>query len=85
MNQPMMPYERMDRVDDASPDTGVFAEVTRGARRVLAPDRRASPPDDWEAVDERATIRNPMMTMVMLNPNAGETRDDTLESGFLRQ
>jgi iron complex outermembrane receptor protein len=84
MNQPMMPYERMDRVDDARFDNlGVFAEVTRALdeRSRLIGGLRL---DDWEARDERATIRNPMMMMAMPNPTAGETRDDMLESGFLR-
>jgi iron complex outermembrane receptor protein len=83
MNELMMPWERMDRVGDASfRQLGVFAELTHALdeRSRLVGGLRV---DDWSAKDKRETVRAGMM-MFIPNPTAGETRDDTLESGFLR-
>jgi iron complex outermembrane receptor protein len=84
MNQTMMPYEDMDRVDDARfAQIGLFAEATHhldADSRLIAGLRV----DDWEAKDQRDTIRLGMMGMQMTNPTAGERRGDTLESGFAR-
>ena len=83
MNEIMMPWERMDRVADASfRQAGVFAELTHALdeRSRLIGGMRL---DDWRAKDKRDTVRLGMM-MSVPNPTAGETRDDTLESGFLR-
>jgi len=83
MNEIMMPWERMDRVADASfRQAGVFAELTHALdeRSRLIGGMRL---DEWRAKDKRDTVRLGMM-MSVPNPTAGETRDDTLESGFLR-
>jgi len=83
MNQTMRPYESLVRVPDAEfSQLGVFAELgwnidqlTRvvGGARV----------DNWKAEDKRESISLSMMSSTP-NPTFGQTREDTLKSGFLR-
>lgn len=67
--------------DDANIDQlGVFAELEHSLdtrNRVVAGYRS----DRWEATDQRATIGT---MMPVANPSAGETRRETLGSGFAR-
>ena len=83
MNETIMPYEDMDRVRDARfTQYGVFAELSLeldAHSRLLGGLRT----DAWKAEDDRTTIRNGMM-MASPNPTAGETRHETLQSGFAR-
>jgi iron complex outermembrane receptor protein len=82
MNQDLRPYQALARVDDAwFRSIGLFGEYSRqlGERDRLIAGLRA---DDWEARDERDTLRVGMITVP--NPTAGESRDDTLASGFAR-
>ncbi len=69
--------------DDASfRQWALFSEVTHHlseAQRVIGGLRF----DRWHAEDKRATISVTMMGSVA-NPTAGQSRDDTLGSGFLR-
>jgi iron complex outermembrane receptor protein len=82
MNQDVMPYQSLARTDDAwFRSIGAFGEVNQplGARDRLVAGLRL---DDWEARDERATLR---IGMAMVpNPTADETRRTTLPSGFAR-
>jgi iron complex outermembrane receptor protein len=83
MNETMMPYENMARVEDGRfQNTGLFAESTIPAgpnQRVIAGLRA----DRWEARDSRARIALGMMGS-MPNPTANLKRRTTLESGFAR-
>jgi iron complex outermembrane receptor protein len=82
MNQDLRPYQSLARADDAwFRSIGLFGEYTRqlGERNRLIAGLRA---DDWEARDERDTLRVGMATVA--NPTAGESRDETLASGFAR-
>ena len=83
MNESMLPYESMARVEDARfENTGLFAESTIPAgrnQRIIAGLRA----DRWEARDGRATVALGMMGS-MPNPTAGARRRTTLESGFAR-
>ncbi|WP_127478241.1 TonB-dependent copper receptor [Sulfurivermis fontis] len=82
MNQTMMPYEDMARVEDARFDNiGVFGEIEYLAGDVdrIVTGLRA---DQWHAEDKRATVRVGMMSVP--NPTANMARDKTLASGFLR-
>jgi iron complex outermembrane receptor protein len=82
MNQTVMPYETMSRVEDAVfRNQGIFSEVVYAINekdRLVAGLRL----DDWHAEDKRRTIRVGMMNMP--NPTAGQERDDILKSGFAR-
>lgn len=83
MNQVMMPYDQKSRVQDAEFDQrGIFAEATfdLNERRSIVTGARF---DDWSITDNRSTIALNMMTSVP-NPNAGQSRDETISSGFLR-
>ena len=83
MNQPMMPYEAMARVEDGEfRDWGGFGEFTRpaGADGKVVAGLRV---DRWQARDARETLRLGMMGSVP-NPTAGEERHETLLSGFGR-
>ncbi len=86
MNQAMMPYQTMTRVEDASfAQTGVFAEWHQNLadnQRIIAGVRY----DDWRATDKRNTISLGMMGMGMTaaNPTANAEREDGLTSGFAR-
>jgi iron complex outermembrane receptor protein len=83
MNQTMMPYQDMRRVDDAEfRNQGLFGEL----HYAIEPRSRwiaGLRVDDWEARDERETVRL-AMGMGMPNPTANAKRDETLGSGFLR-
>jgi iron complex outermembrane receptor protein len=82
MNQALRPYQSLARGDDAwFRSIGMFGEYSRrfGERDRLIAGLRA---DDWEARDERDTLRVGMTTVP--NPTAGESRDETLASGFAR-
>ncbi len=82
MNQNMMPYENMARMDDAEfLQKGIFAEGVYSvtARNKIVAGLRM---DDWHAEDKRPTIRVGMMAM--LNPTANAERSDSLFSGFAR-
>lgn len=83
MNQTLMPYQDMRRIDDAEfRNRGLFGELTYTTEprsRWIAGVRV----DGWEAQDERETIRL-AMGMRMPNPTANAKRDETLGSGFLR-
>ena len=82
MNQAMMPYEDMARVEDGRfRNAGVFGEFTvlAGASgRVIAGLRV----DDWYAEDSRETLSVGMSRVP--NPTAGEERNETLVGGFGR-
>jgi iron complex outermembrane receptor protein len=82
MNQPMMPYESMQRRDDAEfRQEGAFAEATW----TVAPGRRWSAglrADRWEVDDLRDTVRVGMMPVP--DVTAGQTDRDWLTSGFVR-
>jgi len=83
MNETMMPYENMARVEDARfQNTGLFAESTipLGRNQRVVAGLRA---DRWEARDSRARISLGMMGS-MPNPTANAQRRTTLESGFAR-
>jgi len=83
MNQNMRPYASLARSSDAEFDQrGVFAELGHdlGDRSRIVGGARI---DWWQATDQRQ--RKALNMMVSLaNPTAGETRQDTLHSGFLR-
>lgn len=83
MMQWSMPVERLPRVADARfRNAGVFGEMDHalsGKDRVLAGLRL----DRWRAEDLRAQVAVTMM-MSAANPTAGQRRDETLASGFLR-
>ncbi|HEY0844780.1 MAG TPA: TonB-dependent copper receptor [Noviherbaspirillum sp.] len=77
-NQLASPYEARPRVEDASfRNAGLFGELTHliGETDRIVAGLRA---DRWRARDARATVAN------LPNPTAGETRHDTLPSGFAR-
>jgi len=82
MNQDAMPYQSLARIDDAwFRSIGAFGEINQplGARDRLVAGLRL---DDWEARDERETLR---VGMAMVpNPTAEETRRTTLTGGFAR-
>ena len=83
MNQNAMPYENLERISDSEfSQTGLFAEfgIDLDDRQRLITGARV---DDWEVTDNRDQIALSMMLSVP-NPNAGQTRQETLESGFLR-
>ncbi|MBK7170164.1 MAG: TonB-dependent copper receptor [Gammaproteobacteria bacterium] len=82
-NETLMPYEDMDRVNDAQfRDLGLFGELsyTLDANARLIGGLRV---DQWQVQDQRDTVRVGMM-MYVPNPSANEHREETLESGFLR-
>lgn len=83
MNETMMPYENMARMQDSEfTQRGLFAEFgvdLDDRQRVISGVRV----DDWQVTDNRAEIALNMMLRVP-NPNFNETRSDTLKSGFLR-
>lgn len=90
MNQMTMPYQQIPLLDTARfHQTGIFSEwnqTLRNQQRFVGGLRF----DNWRARDKRSGITmdmsqgmmDPMMPMP--NPTAGETRKDTLASGFLR-
>jgi iron complex outermembrane receptor protein len=82
MNEDVMPYEDMARVEDARfRNAGVFGEVTwpiRTGQRLIGGLRV----DDWFAHDSRRTVSIAMGSMP--NPTAGDERNATLLSGFGR-
>ena len=83
MNVAMMPFEAMERVQDAEfQQRGVFTEVgfdIDPQQRVVTGIRF----DDWELTDNRAEVALSMMSTAP-NPTANQTVDDTLTSGFMR-
>ena len=82
MNQDMLPYQQMSRVDDAwFRSVGLFGEMNQplGERARAIAGLRA---DRWDARDERETLRSGMT--VVANPTAGAERQTTLTSGFAR-
>jgi len=82
MNQDMLPYQQMARVDDAwFRSVGFFGELNQpiGERARAIAGLRA---DLWDARDERETLRSGMT--VVPNPTAGAERETTLTSGFAR-
>jgi iron complex outermembrane receptor protein len=82
MNQPMMPYQSMPRLDDAEfVQQGAFTEITWNT----APGRRwvgGLRFDRWEVNDQRQTVRVGMKPMP--NATAGASDRDWLTSGFVR-
>ncbi|MFA7386263.1 MAG: TonB-dependent copper receptor [Thiohalobacteraceae bacterium] len=79
-------YRQMARVEDAEfRNYGLFGEVTQylGERDKLVGGLRL---DDWQAEDQRATLRigSGMMAQQVVNPTADRTRDKLLSSGFAR-
>ncbi len=83
MNQAMMPYENMTRVEDANfRNYGLFGELNHylGERDKLIAGLRA---DNWNAEDKRATLTISGLGTVA-NPTAGMGRSETLSSGFGR-
>lgn len=90
MDQMMMPYQDMPRMEDARfRQAGIFGEWTQRLteRQRLITGLRI---DDWRTEDRRETIAlgmgHGMMSGMMPvdNPTAGEAREETLSSGFLR-
>ncbi len=83
MNESMMPYESMDRKEDARFDQiGLFGEATTSlgeSNRIIGGLRA----DWWEATDKRQTLSLTMMSKVP-NPTAGAAKEKTLPSGFVR-
>lgn len=83
MNQNLVDYESLARVDDAEfEQQGLFTELTyalQPARKLVAGMRL----DQWRATDQRDEVSVSMMMRVP-NPSAGQTRKDTLTSGFVR-
>lgn len=77
-NQLAQPYEARPRVEDANfRNAGLFGELTQvitDADRVVTGLRV----DRWHAQDLRTAVAS------LPNPSAGQTRDDTLTSGFAR-
>ncbi|MCB1664948.1 MAG: TonB-dependent copper receptor [Pseudomonadales bacterium] len=83
MNQNMVRYQDLPRVTDAEfSQTGVFAELgwNFGADNRVIGGLRA---DDWEVKDARQNVSITMMSTAP-NPTYGQTRSETLNSGFLR-
>ncbi|MFV0276798.1 MAG: TonB-dependent receptor plug domain-containing protein, partial [Parahaliea sp.] len=83
MNQDMVDYRDLKRVDDARfGQSGLFTELTwrRSAQSRWLAGARV---DDWKVKDLRADISLSMMSQVP-NPGHNRTRRDTLYSGFLR-
>jgi iron complex outermembrane receptor protein len=82
MNEAMMPYEAMLRIEDARfRNAGVFGELTipiGTGGRVIAGLRA----DDWYAKDSREMLAIGMTRVA--NPTAGDERKDTLFGGFAR-
>mgnify|MGYP006183767279 CR=1 FL=1 len=82
MNQDMLPYQQMARVDDAwFRSIGLFGELNHplaAHQRIVAGLRT----DGWRARDERRTLRIGMGTPP--NPTAGAERETWLPSGFAR-
>jgi len=83
MNQSMMPYEQLPRVKDAEfKQRGIFAELTYDLTQkqsFIAGARL----DDWTFTDRRDRVSLSMMATAA-NPSAGQSRDESLSSGFLR-
>ncbi|XOV90626.1 MAG: TonB-dependent copper receptor [Pseudomonadota bacterium] len=83
MNQDMVAYDTLARVEDARFDQiGTFAEAIYSpaeTRRLIAGMRV----DNWEVQDPRQVINISMM-MSVPNPTAGENREESLTSGFVR-
>jgi iron complex outermembrane receptor protein len=83
MNETLQPYEAMPRAADGRfRSAGVFGEGTwtvAADTRVVGGVRV----DDWQARDQRETLRLGAMGSVP-NPTAGQERNDTLTSGFAR-
>lgn len=84
-NQDAMRYEQMPRVEDARfRNAGLYGE---GTYRVTAATSLIGGlrVDDWYAQDARATLApGPMGRGALPNPTAGQRRDATLVSGFVR-
>jgi iron complex outermembrane receptor protein len=82
MNQDLMPYQGMARVEDAwFRSIGLFGELNHplAARQRIVAGLRA---DAWRARDEREKLRIGMATVP--NPTAGAERETWLPSGFVR-
>ncbi len=83
MNQTMLPFESKARISDSEFDQqGVFVEFgwdLDDRQRFITGARL----DDWQVTDYRQEIALNMMQSVP-NPSAGETRSETLKSGFMR-
>ena len=80
-------YQSQPRVEDANfRNAGIFGELTHmlgDEDRIIAGLRA----DRWKAEDPRAMVRvtnNMGMPMPVTNPTSGQTRKDTLTSGFAR-
>ncbi|ALS98783.1 TonB-dependent copper receptor [Lacimicrobium alkaliphilum] len=83
MNQLMMPWQDMLRVEDGRFDQwGIYAEIDHAilANLSLFGGLRA---DHWEAEDHRPMLRKNMQ-LNLINPSFGDRRQDTLTSGFVR-
>ena len=82
-NETTSPFEIKARTRDADfRQWGLFDEVTytfSPSQRLIAGVRV----DRWQAEDHRPTISTSMMATAP-NPTAGQTRTDTLTSGFAR-
>lgn len=77
------PYASRARVEDARfENLGIFGEWTRaqGNEQRLVSGLRA---DRWRAQDQRTTLTSGM-TSLGANPTAGQVRNETLWSGFVR-
>lgn len=83
MNQNMKRYQDQPRITDAEfSQTGVYGELgwNFGVDSRLIGGLRA---DDWEVKDARQAVALNMMSTAP-NPTYGQTRSETLHSGFLR-
>lgn len=77
-NQLAQPYQDKPRAEDANfRNAGIFGELTHvlGEGDRIVTGLRA---DRWQAQDRRAVVA------LLPNPSAGQTRNDTLGSGFAR-
>lgn len=83
MNQAMMPYQHLDRMEDAQFDQrGLFTELSwtlSEGQRLIGGLRT----DRWTAEDLRHNIALNMM-MSVANPAFGHERKETLQSHFIR-
>jgi len=84
MNELILPYETLARVQDARfRNYGVFGELTipfAEAQRIVTGARV----DRWYARDYRSTIALNMGMMNLPNPTVGAERNQTLSGGFAR-
>lgn len=83
MNQTMMPFEDMPRLEDGRfNQVGLFSDASYQYDPSMT-FHAGIRLDDWKATDSREMLAKTMM-MSVANPTFGDTRNDTLTSGFMR-